>query len=494
MQDHKQALRAIEGMKILVAGDLMLDQYVHGKVERLSPEAPVPVLSIQREEFMPGGAGNVLSNLCGMGAKPAIFSVTGDDAPGEKLKKLLEGQGADVSGVVKDPARPTILKTRYVDRGSQLMRGDLEKTDPLSPGIEQKLWTALEGEIKDAKALILSDYGKGVLSPAFLQKIIRRAKEEGLVVLVDPKGADYARYRGADVVTPNRKELAEASGADTLSSDVEIESAAKKIITSCGIKYVVATRSEDGLSVIGESQIVHVRTDVKDVFDVSGAGDTVIATLAAFLGTGMDIVEAAKLANIAAGIAVSKVGTAPVKSAELREALSPAPQGLSFQAKIAASEDFALARIQKWKAQGCRVGMTGGCFDILHYGHVQYLNEARAQCDRLIVALNRDASVKLLKGADRPVNDETARAHVLAALSFVDMVVLFGAEKAGEDNTPAPILARLQPDVFFKGGDYTPETLPETPVIRAYGGEVAIMQMHEGYSTTAILTKSRKLA
>lgn len=494
MQELIKVLKDIEGRKIMVAGDLMLDTFVYGDVERISPESPVPVLAVSREDKMLGGAGNVVSSLAALKAKPVLFSVIGDDERGADAAAIAKALGADVAGLVVDASRPTILKTRYLARSQQVLRTDIEKTHAIDEEIEGKIFAAIQKAIKQVQAVILSDYGKGVLTKSLLEKIIAAAQGAGVPVLVDPKGKDFSIYRGADIVTPNRKELAEAAGANNPKGDDQIIAAAKKIIRECGIKTVLATRSEDGMSVVPSvGEALHLKAQAREVFDVSGAGDTVIATMAAAMAAGADTAGAAKLANIAGGIAVSKVGTTPVRADEILAVLEGRDGGGSLQALIA---DWAQAgeQIRKWRAQGLKVGMTCGCFDIIHYGHVNYLNEARRQCDRLIVALNHDASVKILKGPTRPVNDELARGTVIGALASVDMVVMFGAERAGEDNTPVALVTALQPDIFFKGGDYTVEQLPEAKPVLAYGGEVSIMKMHEGYSTTGIIEKSRKTA
>lgn len=489
MQDLVKLVKAISGVKVLVIGDLMLDAFVYGDVERISPESPVPVLAIRRQDMMLGGAGNVLSNLCALGAKPSIFTLIGDDADGEKALQIARDIGAQTEGILKDPTRPTIRKTRYLARNQQLLRSDYELMHPISADLEEALIKKLEKAIKGAGAVVLSDYGKGVLRLSVLERIIAIAHKDKVPVLVDPKGHDYTKYKGADIVTPNRKELAEATGAAKLVSDAEIIEAANKIIATCGIGCIIATRSEDGMSVIKQGQTpIHLKTQAREVFDVSGAGDTVIAAIAASLAAGADIETAAKISNLAAGIAVSKVGTAPVRAEELLQVIEDQS---GVHEKSLRSTDEALDQIKRWQAQGLKVGFTNGCFDILHAGHVQYLSEARKQCDKLIVGLNHDASVKLLKGPSRPVNDEISRASVVGALACVDMVVLFGANKAGEDNTPSGIISILHPDIFFKGGDYTEAQLPEAKIVRSYGGEISILGMLEGVSTTTIIEKSR---
>lgn len=489
MTNLAHILDAVKGRKIMVVGDLMLDIYVYGEVERISPESPVPVLSVQKEDRMLGGAGNVLTNLAALGAIPVVFAVTGNEAPAQTVHDLAKSCGADTSYILEDISRPTTLKTRFLARHQHMLRTDVEKTHPISSHIEKALLDGIRKTMKDVGAVVLSDYGKGVLTKTVLQQVMETAKEADVPVLVDPKGHDYSIYSGADYVTPNRKELGEAVGISNLKSDEDITAAAQKLIQQSGIGCVVATRSEDGMSVIGHGAPEHLRTQAREVFDVSGAGDTVIATLAAALSAGADIIDAARLSNIAAGIAVSKVGTTPVRADELQSALSGGISASARQARLA-DVDSAREQVRTWQAQGLKVGFTNGCFDIIHKGHVNYLDQARGRCDRLIVGLNHDDSVRILKGPTRPINDEVARATVIGSLSSVDLVVLFGATKAGEDNTPCALIDSLRPDIFFKGGDYKIDQLPEAKIVQAYGGQVEIMGLEDGFSTTNIIAKS----
>lgn len=490
MDDLTKAVEALKGVKILVAGDLMLDRFIMGDAERISPEAPVPVLTIREENVMLGGAGNVVSNLAALGAQTFVFALVGNDHAAAQVGDILSSLGSDQSGVIKDSTRPTTIKTRYLASHQQLLRSDFEKTHAMPQALQEDMLERMEKIMADVQAVVLSDYGKGALPDALIAKIIALASQYGVPVLVDPKGKNYAKYAGALLVTPNRKELAEAAGSGPLKSDEEIAAAAQKIIRGCGIGNVIATRSEDGLSVISkDAPAIHIATQAREVFDVSGAGDTVISVLAAALAGGASLAEAAHLANIAGGIAVSKVGTAPVHFEEL---LNAAQSHGGDDALIAPLLDLAKGdeQVRKWKAQGLKVGFTNGCFDIVHKGHVKYLAQARSQCDRLIVALNKDVSVRLLKGPTRPVNDEVARASVIGALGSVDLVMLFGAEEKGQDNTPSSLIVALKPDLFFKGGDYTEDQLPEAAIVRSYGGEVRLMGQEQGYSTTAIIRKA----
>jgi D-beta-D-heptose 7-phosphate kinase/D-beta-D-heptose 1-phosphate adenosyltransferase len=496
---HKTGLSglpgALKGVQVLVAGDVMLDRFVYGRVDRISPESPVPVLSIAREDTMLGGAGNALANLAGLGAKGAILSVTGDDDQGRLIRDKAKALGLDISGLLTDKDRPTIVKTRYLAGHQQLLRTDFESKAPVAKNISAPLLEKAKTLLKDTKALIISDYGKGLLQKDFIGELIGLAKKAGVPVIVDPKGSDFSIYKGADVITPNRKELAEGSDGMPTETDADIVAAAEKIINSCGINAVIATRSKDGMSVIQKGKKpLHLRSRDIEVFDVSGAGDTVIATIAATLAAGASLEDAAALANIAGSIVVTKVGTAPIRLNELEAVLEEGENAFSYADKKAplAEWDEAAEEIKRWKAKGLKVGFTNGCFDILHAGHVSYLNAARGQCERLIVGLNCDTSVKILKGANRPVHDEESRAAVLAALAAVDMVVLFGAEKDGQDNTANELLKLLKPDLYFKGGDYKSETeIPEAPVVKSFGGEIRLMPNFAGHSTTGSIKKIR---
>lgn len=489
---------------VLVVGDVMLDRFVYGHVDRISPESPVPVLSIQREEHMLGGAGNALANLVGLGVYTKIVTLIGEDAEGREVRTRLESLGTSGDGLLIDPARPTTVKTRFLAGHQQLLRTDYERRGVIGEDMVAAALEKISAMIGDVGAIILSDYGKGFLRPSLIAKIMEKAREVDVPVIVDPKGRDFSIYRGASAVTPNRKELSDATGDLPTGSDEEVCAAAQKIIRDCGIEAVVATRSGDGMSVVREEQPpLHLRTTDIEVFDVSGAGDSVIATVAAGLAAGGSLDDAAALANIAGSIVVTKVGTAPIRREELLHVLQ-SDQGDALvrpgheRHKLDRARrgdildrEAAIEQIRRWKARGLKVGFTNGCFDVLHVGHVSYLNSARDHCDRLIVGLNSDTSVKILKGPDRPVHDEQSRAAVLAGLGAVDTVVVFGAQKPGEDNTARALIEQLKPDVYFKGGDYLEEEIPEAPTVRAYGGSVRIMPVCEGHSSTASIAKIR---
>jgi D-beta-D-heptose 7-phosphate kinase/D-beta-D-heptose 1-phosphate adenosyltransferase len=472
-------VKAMEGRAVLVVGDIMLDRFVTGAVTRLSPEAPVPVLAQESQTQALGGAGNVLANLAGLGVTAHVLAIVGDDAPGRAVAAIIKTLGADGAGLLVDAGRPTTVKTRFMAGHHHILRVDEEKSGPVDDVMAARILKHAESVMPQVHAVILSDYGKGVLTPAIIAAVIKMARARNIPVLVDPKGADYARYAGATAVTPNRAELALAAGTGALKSDADIVSAAQAVIKKSGVGAVIATRSEDGITVIAET-VTHIPTVKLPVFDVAGAGDTVIATVAAALAAGARLEDAARLANRAGGIVVGKPGTAAITAGEL----SARVQGGAL------TRDAAAMQVRLWQSQGLRVGFTNGCFDILHIGHVTYLAQARGRCDRLVVAVNADESVKRLKGPTRPVNDTAARAGVLAALGCVDMVVVFG-DVAADDDKPCVILDTLRPDVIFKGGDYTEDQLPEAKIVRAYGGDVQIMAMVDGYSTTGTIAKMK---
>lgn len=493
-------IRSMKDAPVLVIGDIMLDRFVYGHVERISPESPVPILSISREDIMLGGAGNALANLSGLHSKIYALSVIGEDQEAEQIKDHANALGIDENGFVIDPSRPTTIKTRFLSGHQQMLRTDFEKRTLVDDNIAQDIITKAKNIIPTVKAVIISDYGKGMLRKDVIKAIIECARAYNTPVIVDPKSLDFSIYGGATAITPNKKELSEATKGKPVSTDADIEIAAREIIETCDIESVIATRSADGMSVIQkDAEPFHQKSADIEVFDVSGAGDTVIATVAATLAAGGTLHEAAELANLAGSIVVTKVGTAPIRAEELTEALhSDVGDALihhTLKSKTqkrqaeTLSWDEATEQVKRWKARGLKVGFTNGCFDVLHMGHTSYLNNAREKCDRLIVALNRDSSVGILKGPTRPVHDENSRATVLGALSSVDLVVLFGAEKPSEDNTANTLLNLLKPDIYFKGGDYTVDEIPESPTVIAYGGKVNVMPVYDGHSTTNSIQK-----
>ena len=461
----------LAGGVVVVVGDVVLDRFVYGDVERISPEAPVPVLRRRHVRAMLGGAGNVAANVRSLGGEARLVGVTGDDAEAAELRALAAAEALDATRLVADAGRPTSVKTRLIAHSQQVLRLDAETTAALDADARQALEQAFAAALPGASVVVLSDYGKGVLADGVAEVLAARAREAGLPVMVDPKGADYARYRGATCVTPNRKELHEATGLP-VGSDAEVEAAARTLIQRFGFERVIATRSEAGLSVVGEAAAVHVPAHAREVFDVSGAGDTVVAALALGFAAGHAPEAAARLANAAAGVAVSKLGTAQVTQGELAEALAGG---------TAPALGDAQALLGRWRDQALRIGFTNGCFDLLHPGHLSLLRFARSACDRLVVGLNADASVRRLKGPTRPVNDEGARREVLEGLRDVDLVMIF------DEDTPEALIQRIRPDMLVKGADYTEDQVVGAAFVRAYGGEVRLAPLVPGRSTTATL-------
>lgn len=502
VQSAVKIIESIKSASVLVVGDIMLDRFVYGDVNRISPESPVPVLSVQRENKMLGGAGNTLSNLRHLESASKIVAVVGEDQQGEEVRTMLKQWGVGDEYIFSAADRPTIVKTRFLAGHQQLLRTDYEKIKPIDKALEEKIIDAVKQALPEVGAVVLSDYGKGMLTSALIKSIIELANNACVPTLVDPKGADYSIYKGADIVTPNKKELSDATRGMSVETDEQVIEAARILIKQSGVRSVVATRSKDGMSIITSDDVHHVRSASNiEVFDVSGAGDTVIATISASVAAGAPIQTAAALANAAGSIVVSKVGTAPIRSAELHSfimengisgeaANRPINVNRTRNAPIYSWEE-AQEEVLRWKARGLKVGFTNGCFDILHYGHVTYLNDAREKCDRLVLGLNKDSSIRILKGEERPVHDENSRASVLAALGSIDMVVLFGAEKEGDDNTACALLDTIQPDIYFKGGDYTVDQIPEAPTIMKNGGVVDVMPVYEGHSTTNSIKKMK---
>ncbi|MCO5162766.1 MAG: D-glycero-beta-D-manno-heptose-7-phosphate kinase [Mesorhizobium sp.] len=468
-------------VRVLVAGDFILDRFVNGVIERISPEAPIPVLHGRNATQALGGAGNVVANIVSLGGKASAVSAVGDDPAGHAVRSMLADLGVDTAGLVSSRSRMTSCKSRFIAMNQQVLRFDEEEVAPLDAATRAGLLARFETAVGETDIVILSDYGKGVLTDGMAANLIAIAKAAGKPVLVDPKSRDFGHYAGATAVTPNRKELGEAVGRAVM-SDGEIEAATRELIAAHGFDFILATRSEKGMSVVEAEDARHIATQAREVFDVSGAGDTVIATFALALGAGAHRSVAAQIANAAAGVVVAKRGTASLTVEELSGALSRASGPVRH---IDAVLDFAGAErlVGAWKREGLTVGFTNGCFDILHAGHVTLLHAARSQCDRLVLGLNSDASVRRLKGEGRPVNAEHDRACVLAALASVDAVVVFS------EDTPLRLIELLKPDVLVKGADYTIDKVVGADIVQAYGGKVLLVDLVEGRSTTATIRK-----
>jgi D-beta-D-heptose 7-phosphate kinase / D-beta-D-heptose 1-phosphate adenosyltransferase len=486
MLDFDALLQAITGQTVLCVGDLMLDEFVYGEVSRISPEAPAPVIAVQRTQTDIGGAGNVARNVASLGASCIFVALIGEDEAGAKLRQMLSEESGIEAVLVSDRERPTTRKVRFVSEhfSTHMLRADWEMAEPASAETEQKLIDAILPLLPRAAIVLLSDYAKGVLTPRVIRKVIDAARKLGKRVVVDPKSLNFAIYRGATLLTPNRKEFSEAtrSRADTEGDIVE---AAQDAIQLADCEALLVKQGERGMTLVSRSgSLIHVPAHPVKVRDVSGAGDTVAAALATVLAAGADWETALRMANAAAAVAVSKKGTATVTSAELRRKILP-HAFLAAEEKVMVADGDLEARLREWRQQGLRIGFTNGCFDILHPGHVKVLTAARAACDRLIVGLNSDASVKRLKGEGRPLQNETARSEVLAALEAVDMVAIF------EDDTPIKLIAQIQPSVLVKGGDYTREQVVGHQIVEASGGQVLLVDVLAGFSTTSLVNRAR---
>jgi D-beta-D-heptose 7-phosphate kinase / D-beta-D-heptose 1-phosphate adenosyltransferase len=486
MFDFEALIHAMSRQTVLCVGDLMLDEFVYGEVSRISPEAPAPVIAVQRSETNIGGAGNVARNIASLGARCIFAGLIGEDDAGAQLKAALAKQELIESVLVCDPARPTTRKVRFVSEhfSTHMLRADWELAQPAAPDTEQKLIDAIMPLLPRADIVLLSDYAKGALTARVIRNIIDAARKLGKAVIVDPKSVNFAIYRGATLLTPNRKEFAEAtrSRAD---SEQAIAEAAQDAMQLADCEAIVVTRSEHGMTLVPrKGEAIHVPAHPVKVRDVSGAGDTVVAVLAVVLAAGAAFEPALRMANAAAAVAVGKKGTASVTSAELRRRILP-HAFLAAEEKIVAAGGDLEVQLQEWRRQGLRVGFTNGCFDILHPGHVKVLTAARAACDRLIVGLNSDASVKRLKGEGRPVQSERARAEVLAALEAVDLVAIF------EEDTPIRLITAIRPNVLVKGGDYTREQVVGHEIVEAHGGEVLLVEVLPGFSTTSLVERAR---
>ncbi|MBT3238429.1 MAG: D-glycero-beta-D-manno-heptose-7-phosphate kinase [Rhodospirillaceae bacterium] len=483
MTDRSRLISLIEATanaKVVCVGDVILDHFHYGSVERISPEAPIPVLKLDHEDTMLGGAGNVLRNLAGLGAGVSFLSVVGKDHDGRSVERLLADIGVTDTPIV-DENRRTSVKSRFLAGGQQMLRTDRETVCDLSEDQQKELIDAATAAMTDARVLVLSDYKKGVLSKNVIQALIAAARAADVFVVVDPKGADFSAYSGADVITPNRHELLDATGMPT-NSDEEVIAAARHLIDTFSFGAVLATRSKDGMTLVEDGDSVrHMKAEAQDVFDVSGAGDTVVATLAGAIAAGGDLGEAAELANIAAGIVVAKVGTAVAYSDDIISSLHHLDITRA-EAKVLALRS-GVERIDAWRRSGATIGFTNGCFDLLHPGHVSLLEQSKGACARLIVGLNSDASIKRLKGDDRPVQTEAARAAVLASLGSVDMVIIFS------EDTPIDLIEAIRPDVLVKGADYTVNTVVGADLVQSYGGRVELFALEPGHSTTATIAR-----
>ncbi len=464
--------------RVVVVGDVLLDRFVEGKVGRVSPEAPVAVLNHRSGRALLGGAGNVAANLVAYGARAVLVGVSGRDAEAGELDALCGRSGIDCR-LVADSSRPTTVKTRYLSGWHQLLRVDAEDTAPLGEEVARELLRRAEAAMVEADVLVLSDYAKGVLGAATIPALVEAAAARGIPVIVDPKKADAAIFAGATLLTPNAEEMARFAGM-AIAGDAEAEEACRRLLAEVAVEAILVTRGEHGMTLCrrGEPPL-HVAAESHRVFDVTGAGDTVVATLSAALGAGIALEDAVRIANAAAGIVVTKPGTATVSPSELKQVL-----GLAAAANVVTAPE-ARDQVAAWRRQGLRVGFTNGCFDLLHRGHLHSLDQAARRVDRLVVGINSDASTARLKGPGRPVQDLDTRAAILAALRHVDLVVPF------DDDTPARLIETIVPDVLFKGADYAEADVVGGAFVKANGGTVMLLPLLPGHSTTATVGRMR---
>jgi D-beta-D-heptose 7-phosphate kinase/D-beta-D-heptose 1-phosphate adenosyltransferase len=473
-------LSDFEEISVLVVGDAILDRYLWGRVSRISPEAPVPVVKIESRTYRLGGAANVAANLASLGCRVSLLGIKGSDSSGELLSRLIKESGIDDHLFTMASPRPTTTKTRVMSQGQQLLRLDEEEIGPICPDESEALLHRALELIEKAKVVILSDYGKGILDGPCCSALIQGARRKKVPVLVDPKGKDWTKYDGATCITPNTTELELVSGRQIVSEETLMD-AGQEQIDSLRIDRLLVTRGPKGMALFSPNRPpVLIPTQARDVFDVSGAGDTVIATTAAGIGAGMDWPDAARLANMAAGIVVGKVGTNPIRAEELSLALRQGQDGTQRKICDRASAVFL---VSAWRAMGDKVVFTNGCFDILHAGHIRLLHASADEGERLIVGLNSDVSVKRLKGVHRPILPQQDRASLLAALGCVDMVVIF------DEDTPLELIKILRPDVLVKGADYTRKTIVGHELVEGWGGRIVLAPLIENLSTTGIVER-----
>lgn len=470
-------------MPILCVGDIMLDIFVQGNVNRISPEAPIPVFRYLHERSLLGGVGNVVRNLEGLEIPSILVGLLGDDEAAQTLETMIQSSSFISPHFLKCPHLKTTQKTRFIAGTHQLLRVDRETPENLLSEYSITLKEKILNVFSETNVLILSDYNKGVLSRELLTPLIHEARSQKKITIVDPKGKDYSRYNGATIITPNRQELHLATNLAT-ETDEECVQAAQKIREIHDIEVVLVTRGGQGMTLVTQTQADHFPASALEVFDVSGAGDTVVAVLGGALNAGLSLEAAVHMANTAGGIVVGKVGTAAIEKQELQDTLQH--QNILSSQKICSLSQAIDLRI-KWQRRGLKVGFTNGCFDLLHPGHLHVLRESKAQCDRLIVGLNKDSSIKALKGETRPVQSEDSRALVLSALDVVDCVILF------EEDTPYTLITTLKPDVLVKGADYTIETVVGSSEVMRHGGKVHLVNLIPNQSTSNLIKRMNSI-
>jgi D-beta-D-heptose 7-phosphate kinase/D-beta-D-heptose 1-phosphate adenosyltransferase len=478
--DLEAAIRRLAHTNVLIVGDVMLDRYVYGEVSRMSVEAPVPILAIDREVEMPGGAGNVLRNVTALGAAAAFITVVGDDVAGSALTALVGGHANVEPWLLVQGGRTTTQKTRFLAKGNQMFRADREQTDPIHPRLAERMVRIAIDAMAATSVTVLSDYGKGVLAGDTPMQLLAAARSTGRTLIVDPRGVDFSRYTGADIVMPNRPELAAATGMP-VDTEAAIVGAALALRERFAFGAVVVTRGNDGMTLVDNDGVKHFPAEAGEVYDTSGCGDTALAALAAGVAAKLPLAVAVRLANIAAGVVVGKVGSAVAHEAELLAAVSPERSAIRKVVSLEEAAELA----ERWRHRGWRVGFTNGCFDLLHPGHLHLLEAGRAGCDRLIVGLNSDGSARRLKGPMRPAQKQDARAAILASLASVDLVCVF------DEDTPERLIRAIRPDVLIAGGADGVEEAFGLDLVREWGGKVTVADVLPGHSTQATLERIR---
>jgi len=481
-------IEKFDSAKILCLGDVMLDRFVSGVVKRISPESPIPILSEEKIDVFAGGAANVARNISSLGGRCTIVGVVGNDKAADTIRELLETDDRILPRLVVAKERPTSEKTRFVTNGQHLLRVDSEVSVDIDEGTENEIFNVIDGFMGNHDVLILSDYAKGVLTKGVLTRIISLARARNVPVIVDPKSKDFSRYSGSTLLTPNSTETRVATGIDPLDDESAII-AGREILKSLDLEHVLITRAEKGMTLVGQTDpVVHISAAAREVSDVVGAGDTVIATLSLVMACGGSVELAAHVANTAAGIVVGKRGTATTTRSELMEELAKeSDTGHTPSSVKVLSWEEAKVVSRSWQNDGLKVGFTNGCFDILHVGHTSILDFARSHCDRLIVGVNADASIRRLKGPERPINSQDDRANLLSALAVVDAVVIF------DHDTPKELIDFLEPSLLVKGADYKIDEIVGADSVLARGGEVLRFELLPGKSTTGIIKRARTL-
>lgn len=477
---NESLIKRVKPASILVAGDVMVDEYVVGDVERISPESPVPVLVAKERLRRLGGAGNVVRNLVSMGATVALFATVGSDNAGQWFKKHCYELGVDTFWLKTDNLRPTTMKTRVVARNQQIVRIDEENTGTISKEIEKKVIDEIKSVLPQVKAVVISDYGKGFLTPGILRTLMEQARLENIPVFVDPKGMDFTKYKGATYVTPNVKEASVASGVDIHDKD-SMGLAGKTLLSQTDAEAIVITRGREGISVISKSSIEHFSVKPVEIVDVTGAGDTVISTLALAVASGLSVHEGIELANLAASLVVARFGAATVTLDEMIDSLKTD----AHRRKILATSELDQA-LRHHRIQGQVIVFTNGCYDLFHAGHLELLRKAASCGNVLVVGVNSDKSVKRIKGQQRPIVPETERLAIIGALNFVDYVIAF------DEDTPLNLIREIKPDVLVKGEDWKGKTVIGEEIVLEKGGRLEFVKLLPGVSTTELINRIRR--